>query len=59
MNEDIKAYVKLNKVKLWQIADALGITDSQLSRKLRYEMDPEMKRKIMKMIDQLTVNKTV
>ena len=26
MNEDIKAYARLNKVKLWQIADALGIS---------------------------------
>lgn len=59
MNEDIKSYAKLNKVKLWQIADALGITDTQLSRKLRYELEPDMKRKIMKLIDQIAVKKTV
>lgn len=58
MNEDIKSYAKLNKVKLWQIADALGITDTQLSRKLRYELEPDMKRKIMKLIDQIAVKKT-
>ena len=39
MNEDIKAYAKIHKVKLWQVADALGITDTQFSRKLRYELD--------------------
>ena len=55
MNEDIKAYARLNKVKLWQIADALGITDTQFSRKLRYELEPDMKRKIMKLIDQIAV----
>lgn len=58
MNEDIKAYARLNKVKLWQIADALGITDTQFSRKLRYELEPDMKRKIMKLIDQIAVKKT-
>ena len=57
-NEDIRAYAKVNKVKLWQIADALGITDACFSRKLRYELDPDLKRKIIKLIDQLAVKKT-
>lgn len=37
MNEDIKAYAKVNKVKHWQIADALNISDAQFSRQLRME----------------------
>ena len=51
MNEDINAYARLHKVKLWQIAEALGITDSAFSRKMRHELEPEAKRKIMKLVD--------
>lgn len=58
MNEDIKAYAKIHKVKHWQIADALGITDTQFSRKLRYELDAEFKNKVMKLIDQIAVQET-
>ena len=53
VNEDIRSYAKVNKVKLWQIADALNITDAHFSRKLRYEFDADEKRKIMKLIDQM------
>lgn len=58
MNEDIKAYAKVNKVKHWQIADALNISDAQFSKKLRYELEAEEKRKVMKLIDQIAVKKT-
>ena len=58
MNEDIKAYAKIHKVKLWQVADALGITDTQFSRKLRYELAAEFKSKVLKLIDQLAVSNT-
>lgn len=57
-NEDIRAYAKVNKVKLWQIADALNITDAHFSRKLRYELDADRKRKIMQLIDQIALEKT-
>lgn len=57
-NEDIRAYAKLHKVKLWEIAAELGITDVTLSKKLRFEIDADMKRKVMKLIDQIAVKKT-
>lgn len=57
-NEDIRAYAKVNKVKLWQVADELNITDAHFSRKLRYELEADEKRKIMKLIDQIAVKKT-
>lgn len=56
-NEDIRAYAKLHKVKLWEIAAELGITDVTLSKKLRFEIDADEKRKIMKLIDQIAVKK--
>lgn len=30
-NKDIREYAKLKKVKLWQIANALNITDGNLA----------------------------
>ena len=48
-NEDIRAYAKLHKVKLWEIAAELGITDVTLSKKLRFEIDADEKRKVMKL----------
>lgn len=37
-NLDIRAKAKGAGVKLWEIADKLGITDSHFSRKLRHEL---------------------
>ncbi len=53
MNDDIKSYAKAKKVKLWQVAEALGITDSQLSRMMRHELEPDLKRRIMKHVDKI------
>ncbi len=51
MNEDIKAYAKMKKVKLWQVAEELELTDSQLSRKMRHEIDAESKQVIINIVD--------
>lgn len=51
MNEDIKAYAKMKKVKLWQVAEELELTDSQLSRKMRHELDAESKQVIINIVD--------
>lgn len=52
-NKDIRNYAHSHKVKLWHIADELKITDSSLSRKLRYELSDEEKQRIFKIIDTL------
>jgi len=39
-------------VKLWQIADGLGIADANFSRKLRHELPETEKEKILEMIKQ-------
>lgn len=56
VNQDIRAYAKQKNVKHWQIAEALGMTDTNFSRKLRHELPPDEKRKIMEVIDNLAVN---
>ena len=57
MNSDIKAYAKAKKVKLWQVAEALGTTDSQLSRMMRHELETDLKYRIMKLVDKIADEK--
>lgn len=49
-NKDIREYAKLKKVKLWQIANALNITDGNFSRKLRYEFSDEKKLRFLELL---------
>ena len=53
-NQDIRRTAAGTGVKLWQIADALGITDSSFSRKLRKELPQEEKEKIFSIIQKLS-----
>lgn len=56
-NIEIKDQAKALNVKLWQIADCLGITDSTLSRKLRKELPEIEKSRILEIIDNLSKQK--
>ena len=40
-------------MRLWQIAEALGIQETALSRKLRHELPTEEKNKILGIIEAL------
>lgn len=53
-NQDIRRTAAGAGVKLWQIAEALGIADCSLSRKLRRELPPEEKQKIFGIIHELS-----
>lgn len=53
-NQDVREAAKAAGVKIWQIADVLGIRDYSLSRKLRYELDEAEKRHILQIIEQLS-----
>lgn len=52
-NQDIRRTAAGAGVKLWQIAEALGIADCSLSRKLRKELPNDEKKKIFSIIAQL------
>jgi len=52
-NEDIRAEIKASGLCLWQVADALGITDGNFSRKLRYELSVDEKAHIRELITHL------
>lgn len=38
---------------MWQVAERYGISDGNFSRKLRYELSPNDKTKIIEIINQL------
>lgn len=53
-NLDIRAAAVSAGVRLWRVADALGIADASLSRKLRKELPQEEKEKIFSIIRELS-----
>lgn len=52
-NMVIRSASKSAGVRLWQIAEALGIQETALSRKLRHELPTEEKNKILGIIEAL------
>lgn len=56
-NVDIRNYAGEKGVKLWQVAMAMDMHDSNFSRKLRVELSQEEKQKIKDIIDSLSSNK--
>lgn len=53
MNLEIRKHASSAGVKLWQVAEELGITDFTLSRKLRHELPEDKKAEILAIIDRL------
>ena len=56
-NDEVKAYAKQAGVRLWEVAERLHITDVTLSKKLRYELDPEYKSRIIKLVDMIAIER--
>lgn len=52
-NLELRRAAKAKGVALWQIAGKLGINDGNFSRKLRYELPDEEKKKIIDIINEL------
>ncbi len=55
-NIDIRKKAESSEVKLWQIAEKLGINDGNFSRKLRKELSKSEKQKIFNIIEQIKVD---
>ena len=53
-NQDIRRTAAGAGVKLWQIAEALGIAECNFSRKLRHELPEDEKEKIRSIIQELS-----
>ncbi len=52
-NMEIRQKALTFGIRLWQIAEALGVSDFALSRMLRHELPDEEKQKILEIIDRL------
>lgn len=52
-NREVRLTAAGAGVRLWQIAEVLGIADYTLSRRLRRELPAEEKQKILKIIEDL------
>lgn len=53
-NKEIREAAAAAGVKLWQIANRLGMKDYALSRKLRYELPEAEKQTILQIIDTIS-----
>ena len=56
-NQTIRTAAIKKGVHLWEIADALGMTDATFSRKLRHEFSEKQTKKILEIIDVLAEGK--
>lgn len=56
-NQEIRMLVKQTSVRMWQVAEELGMQDSAFSRKLRWELPAEEKEKILQIIQKLSEEK--
>jgi hypothetical protein len=56
-NVEIRSAFMRAGVKQWQLAAALGFSETHFSRKLRHELPQEEKAKILAIIDQLAQDK--
>lgn len=58
-NEDLKLYAKAHKVKQWEIADKMGISENHLIRKLRYELAEDEINEFKKIVDELSEKRRI
>ena len=52
-NQVIREAAKKNGVRLWQIADKLGISEPTMTRKMRHELNEEETERILSIITEL------
>ena len=56
-NKEIRNAAGGYGLKLWQVAEAIGMNESAFSRKLRRELPQEEKQTILEIIDRLSKEK--
>lgn len=52
-NIEIRRAAAMYGLRLWQVAEAVGLNDSAFSRKLRRELSPEDKERVLAAIEEL------
>ena len=53
-NNDIRQLAAKCDIALWQIAEIYGLSESYFCRKLRHELDPEEKQRVIAIIENLS-----
>ena len=56
-NVEIRESAKAKGIMLWEIADAIGITDATFSRKLRKELSADERSRILEIIEEVALRK--
>lgn len=56
-NMEIRREAARNGLKLWEVAEACGVTDSTFSRKLRRELPSEQRDHVLRVIANLAERK--
>lgn len=56
-NLQIREAAMRSGVKMWEIADAIGITDCHFSRKLRKELPAQEQENLIKVINTIATNR--
>ena len=58
LNQEIREQAKAKGVFLWQIADALEMTDSYFSKKLRKEFSEAERTRVLDIINSIAARRT-
>ena len=56
-NQEIRDYARRNGVFLWELAARCGVNGGNFSRKLRQELPPEERRRLMVLVDEIASDK--
>lgn len=56
-NMEIRTAAKRAGVRLWQVAERVGVNDGNFSRKLRRELPPDEREKILTIINELAAER--
>ncbi len=57
-NVEIRETAKRSGVKLWQVAEEIGMSDAAFSRKLRHELPKEDRERVLGAITRLAAGST-
>lgn len=57
-NIEIRETAKRSGVKLWRVAEAIGMSDAAFSRKLRHELNEDDRKRVLSIIEQLATGST-
>ena len=58
VNVEIRETAKRSCVRLWQVAEEIGMSDAAYSRKLRHELTDIERKRVMEAISQVAAGKT-